>query len=315
MKSTKKLISVVTPCFNEEGNVDRCYTELKKVFERYLPQYNYEHIFCDNGSKDNTVKKLKIIAAKDKNVKVIVHSRNFGAYNSIYNGTISATGDAIVPAFSADCQDPAKIIPKFVKNWEAGSDVVFGRKKSRDESMLMQSMRRFYYKLVSNFANIDIPENVGEFSLIDKKVQDSLKEYKDYYPYLRGMIASCGFKTSTVDYDWVKRLVGKSTGSTFILIDNAINGLISFTNLPMRICMMLGFSISILSLIYSLISIVVAVFDDGAVQPGISLIIISLFFFFGLILFFIGVLGEYVSAIHFQVRKRPLVIEAERINF
>ena len=311
----KKLISIVTPCFNEDGNIELCYKELKKIFKSNLANYDYEHIFCDNASTDNSINVLRKIAAKDKNIKVIVHSRNFGAFNSFYNGMLAAKGDGIIPFFPADMQDPPEVIPKLVEKWEKGFEVVFGKKITRDESRIMQGLRKVYYKLVSKVANIEIPQNVGEFSLIDKKVQDALRGFEDYYPYLRGMIASCGFKTSTVEYAWKKRLVGKTSGGALILIDNAINGLISFTNLPMRLCMFFGFGISFMALIYSSYSFFMAFTGAGGALPGIPLLITAVFFFFGVTLFFLGVLGEYVSAIHFQVRKRPLVIEAERINF
>lgn len=311
---TKKKISIYTPCFNEEKNIEYCYKEVQNIFINDLVDYEYEHIFGDNCSSDETLNKLKYIANIDKKVKIISYSRNFGAFQSLYHGVTSASGDAII-CLAADLQDPPDKIPEMINLWEKGYEVVYGKKIARDEPKPIQFLRKLYYKLVRKFANIEIPENVGEFSLIDKKVQEALKLFDDHYPYLRGMIASCGFKSTFVDYTWKKRKFGKSTANPFILIDNAINGLISFTNLPMRICLFLGFAISIISIFYSSYAFLLALFLPKLVAPGVSILIVALFFFFGITLFFLGILGEYISAIHSQVRKKPLVIIKEKINF
>ena len=310
----KKKISIYTPCFNEEDNIEYCYSTIKDLFKNDLKDYDYEHIFGDNCSEDNSLQILRDICSKDKNIKVISYSRNFGAFQSLYNGAISAVGDAII-CISADLQDPPELIPEMIDKWQNGYDVVYGKKIAREESFIMQNMRKFYYKMVKKFSYIDIPENVGEFCLINKKVQDAIKLYDDYYPYLRGMIANCGFKRSYIEYTWKKRKFGKSTGSPYILIDNAINGLISFSNFPMRICLFVGMIISFASVVFSIYSFFVALFLPKEAMPGISMLIVSIFFFFGVTLFFLGVLGEYISAIHSQVRKKPLVIINEKINF
>ena len=310
----KKKISIYTPCFNEEDNIEYCYSTIKDLFKNDLKDYDYEHIFGDNCSEDNSLQILRDICSKDKNIKVISYSRNFGAFQSLYNGAISAVGDAII-CISADLQDPPELIPEMIDKWQNGYDVVYGKKIAREESFIMQNMRKFYYKMVKKFSYIDIPENVGEFCLINKKVQDAIKLYDDYYPYLRGMIANCGFKRSYIEYTWKKRKFGKSTGSPYILIDNAINGLISFSNFPMRICLFVGMIISFASVVFSIYSFFVALFLPKEAMPGISMLIVSIFFFFGVTLFFLGVVGEYISAIHSQVRKKPLVIINEKINF
>ena len=310
----KQKISIYTPCFNEEDNIAYCYSKIKDLFENKLKDYDYEHIFGDNCSEDNSIKILRDISSMDKNVKVISYSRNFGAFQSLYNGAISATGDAII-CISADLQDPPELIPEMIEKWQNGYDVVFGKKIAREESFIMQNIRKFYYKMVKKFSYIDIPENVGEFCLINKKVQDAIKLFDDYYPYLRGMIASCGFKRAYIEYTWKKRKFGKSTGSPYILVDNAINGLISFSNFPMRICLFAGMTISFVSVVFSIYSFIVALLLPKEALPGISMLIVAIFFFFGVTLFFLGVVGEYISAIHSQVRKKPLVIINEKINF
>ena len=316
MKNKKKklLLSIVTPCLNEEDNIEACYKEVKKVMND-LPNFDYEHIFCDNDSSDKTLLRIKAIAKKDKKIKIIVNSRNFGAFASIFNGMLSATGDAVIPMLAADLQDPPSVIPKMIKLWQKGYKVVYGKRVNRKQGIIISFIRSIYYLLVEKSSNIKMHKNVGEFTLIDKKVQSALREFDDYFPYLRGMIASCGFKSTVVEYKWGNRKKGKTTATPLLLINDGINGLISFSNLPMRICMLSGILISALALIYAIYSLILVTWFSTLAAPGISLIITSIFFFFGIIFIFLGILGEYINAIHSQVRKKPLVIEAERINF
>ncbi|MBU1344801.1 MAG: glycosyltransferase family 2 protein [Proteobacteria bacterium] len=316
MAKDKKKISVVTPCYNEEGNVRECYEKLKEIFTKQLSNYDYEHIFCDNSSDDETLKILRKIANEDPRVKIIVNSRNFGVFNSMFNGMLAASGDAVIPFMPADMQDPPELIPEFIKHWEQGYEIVYGVRSQREESSIMHGIRRLYYYVVNRFANINIPLNVGEFTLIDKKVYEALRQYDDYYPYLRGMIANCGFRSTAVPYTWKARKRGKSKANLYALVDTGLNGLISFTNIPMRICMFIGFITAALSICYAVITFIATlIWFKGVAPPGVPTLIVALFFFSGVLLFFLGILGEYISAIHFQVRKRPLVVERERINF
>jgi polyisoprenyl-phosphate glycosyltransferase len=312
----RKLISIVTPCFNEELNVRDCHAAIKNMFANELSGYDYEHLFCDNSSSDNTVLILKELAAADPHVKVIVNARNFGPFRSMFNGLMSATGDGVVPFLAADLQDPPEVILDFVKRWEEGYEVVYGIRANREESWLMRTARGIYYRLVNRFANIEIPINVGEFQLIDKKVVNALHQCDDYYPYLRGMIANCGFRAAGVSYKWKARQKGVSKNRLYHLFDQALNGLISFTNIPMRLCLMVGMTIAFFSFAYSLFTVIAnLIYYREFAAPGIPTLIAAVFFFAGVQLAFMGILGEYISAIHFQVRKRPLVIERERINF
>lgn len=311
----KLIISIVTPCLNEENNIDACYKEVKRVMGKDLPSFDYEHIFCDNNSSDKTLDKIKAIAKKDKKIKLIAYSRNFGAFASVFNGMLSATGDAIIPMLAADLQDPPSVIPKMVKLWQNGYKVVYGQRQDRQEGYVLGFFRNFYYLMIEKSSNVKVHRHVGEFTLIDKKVQDVLRDFDDYFPYLRGMISSCGFKSAVVEYKWGIRKEGVSTGSFLILINDAINGLISFTNVPMRLCMFGGIIVSILSLMYAIYSLILVNWFPSQAAPGISLIITAIFLFFGITFIFLGILGEYISAIHFQVRKRPLVVIEEKINF
>jgi polyisoprenyl-phosphate glycosyltransferase len=316
MSPKKTLISVVTPCFNEHDNVNECYEAVKRTFERDLPGDDFEHIFCDNDSKDGTVDILRVIAGRDRRVKVVVNSRNFGLFCSMFNGLMHTRGDAVVVLFPADLQDPPELIPEFVAKWREGYEVVYGIKKKREENVFLRTARRIYYRLVSRFANIDIPVDVSEFQLVDRVVVDALRRFDDYYPYLRGMIANCGFRATGIEYTWKVRKRGLTKHNMYHLVDQGLNGIISFTKLPMRLCMFFGFALSALSITWAFVSLVMNfVYFRKVLSPGIQTLIVAVFFFAGLQLFFFGILGEYIAAIHFQVRKRPLVVERELINF
>ena len=317
--SPRKLISVVTPCYNEEVNVEICAATVRHIFETELPGYDYEHIFCDNASKDRTEELLRALAAKDPHIKIILNARNFGPFRSLFNGVMAASGDAVVLFVPADLQDPPEMIPSMVAEWEAGHQVVYGIRANREEGVVMRFIRRRYYRLVKRWAEVDIPVDVGEFQLVDKIVIKALHQFEDYYPYLRGMVASCGFKTTGVSYKWKARKRGFSKNRLYHLIDQGLNGLVSFTNVPLRLCLTVGVTLAAVSLIYGFASLGVMLYDFFAhgirlAQPGIPTLIAAIFFFSGVQLFFIGVLGEYIGAIHGQVRKRPLVVEKERIN-
>jgi polyisoprenyl-phosphate glycosyltransferase len=311
----RKLISIVTPCFNEEANVRECHEAVRQLFEKTLNGYRYEHIFCDNASTDDTVGLLKDIAQRDQGVRIIVNSRNFGPLRSLFNGLLSAKGDAILVFLPADLQDPPELIPDFVRKWEEGYQVVYGIRAKREEHSPMVALRKLYYRVVDKFADIAIPPDVGEFQLIDRAVLEALRKFEDYHPYVRGMIASCGFKSTGIEYVWRARRKGVSKSSIYGLIDLGLNGIISFTNVPLRLCMLLGFALSGASIAYAFIQLFVTLLFHKLSPPGIPTLIVALFFFSGIQLFFIGLLGEYIGAIHFQVRKRPLVIEKERVNF
>jgi glycosyltransferase involved in cell wall biosynthesis len=313
--SERQLISIVCAAWNEKENIVECCDEVRRVMGT-LPEYDFELIVCDNDSTDGTLELLREIAARDKRVKVIANSRNFGAARSAFNGLVATRGDAVIFAISADLQDPPSLIPEFVNKWKEGYQVVYGIRTHREESFFLTGMRKVYYRLIQRVADFNVPVDVGDFQLLDKKVVDALRRFEDYYPYTRGLIAQTGFKSVGVNYTQVARKRGTAKGKFFLLLDMGLNGLISFTNLPMRICMLAGAILSCLGFIFILLQFFMLLLPSTHGLPlGISTLIAALFFLSGLQLFFLGLLGEYVSATHFQVRKRPLVIERERINF
>jgi glycosyltransferase involved in cell wall biosynthesis len=310
-----KKLSIITPCYNEEVNVEICAQELKKVMSESLSNYEYEHIFADNASTDSTLMKLRQLAAEDKNIKVISNSRNVGPFRNMWNAMKSATGDAIVPLLPADLQDPPTVIPELVKNWEDGFLVTYGVRANREESLVMRMARGLYYRIIRKFAAAVIPLNSGEFLLADKKVIDSILEVDDQYPYIRGLIAQTGVKSASVPYTWVKRERGKSKNSFISLIDQAINGFVSTSRVPARLALLGGFLLSFLGFAYAIFTVVMVLISDGTAPVGIPTIIVGIFLLGGVQLLFLGLIGEYILSIHGQVRRTPPMFEVERINF
>ena len=312
----RKRIGIVTPCYNEEDTIVECHAAVKDLFAGPLAGYDHEHLFCDNSSTDATLPRLREIAASDPNVRVIANSRNFGAFRNLYNGTMAVGGDAVVPFLPADLQDPPDLLPTFVRHWEAGYKVVYGIRASREEFWLMRALRRWFYKLVNRWSSFNIPENAGEFQLIDRVVVDRLRTFDDHFPYLRGMIAYCGFEAIGVPYHWKRRRRGLSKSNALSLVEDGLNGLISFSTTPMRLALFAGFAMAALSILSALVMLIINLIHYRELAPpGIPLLIVSLFFFSGVQLLFMGFLGEYILAVHAQVRHRPLVVEQERINF
>ena len=274
------LISVVTPVFNEEDNVADCYRAVRDIFERELPAYDREHIFCDNASTDGTVARLRDLAAGDARVRVIVNARNFGPFRSTFNGLMATRGDAVLVLLAADLavlvllaadlQDPPEMIPEFVRRWRAGHEVVYGIKAHREEGPVLRTVRKAYYRLVSRFADITIPPDVSEFQLVDRVIIDALRRCDDYYPYIRGLIANCGFRVAGVPYTWRARKKGFSKNRLYHLVDQGLNGLISFTNIPMRCCMFVGLLAAGLSLMTAMINLIVNLIRFRELAPPAS---------------------------------------------
>ena len=315
MKKTKKTISIITPCFNEELNIELCYKTIKTLFEKHLVHYEREHIFCDNNSSDKTTSILRKIAHKDRCVKIIINARNFGILKNTFNGVLQATGNATFLFLPADLQDPPELIPEFVKKWEQGYEIVYGIRAKREESIILAVARKIYYEVLSKISIVAYPPNVGDFQLIDRKVLNAMKGYNESQPFMRIMTFDCGFRSIGIKYTWKSRKNGFSKNSIYNLFEQGLNGLISFSNLPIRFALFGGFIISFLSFIYAFCVILISIFKGIDAPKGILTIITAQFIFGGIQLFFTGILGEYILAIFNQVRQRPLVVERERINF
>ncbi len=312
----KKTISIIAPCYNERGNIKLFYEKIKNIFENNIKNYDFELIIVDDCSTDGSDKILKEISKGNQNIKIVINNRNYGVHRSTFNVIKYANGDALIPMLPVDMQDTPELIIDFIDKWEKGFDIVYGIKKKREESFFLRSIRNLYYKIVNKISNIKIPPYVGEFQLIDKKLYKELLSFDDYYPYTRGLIASLSSNSIGIEYTWQKRVKGKSKMNLFKLFDLAINGMISFSNFPIRLFTFFGILISLISFIFIFIQFFSHFFLDGRMNvPGISTLIVAIFFFSGIQLLFLGVVGEYIAAIHSQVRKpKKNIIIKELIN-
>ncbi len=308
-----KLISVVTPTYNEAENVREVYLQTKVVFAG-LSSYDYEHIFIDNASTDTTVAILKEIAVSDPRVKVIVNARNFGHIRSPYYGILQSSGDATV-LLVADLQDPPAMIAQFISLWEQGSKMVIGVKEESEESRLLSLIRRAYYRLVTRLSGTKLVRNFTGFGLYDRAIIDVLRTIDDPYPYFRGLVMEIGFAPARVPYRQPVRKRGITKNNFYSLYDMAMLGITSHSKVPLRIATMLGFALSCLGMLVALGYLIAKIAFWDVFSAGVAPLVIGGFTFLSLQLFFIGLIGEYVAAIHTQVLRRPLVVEKERINF
>jgi glycosyltransferase involved in cell wall biosynthesis len=309
----KKLISVVTACYNEEENVAALCEAVRQVFKK-IPRYDYEHIFIDNCSTDRTVDILKGVARKDKRVKLIVNARNFGHIRSPYHAIIQAKGEAVI-SLVADFQDPPEMMLEFIRRWEAGSRIVVGVKEKSKESLLFFLVRRAYYRLVTSLADIELIENFTGFGLYDRRVIEVLRTLDDPYPYFRGLISDIGFKPSLVPYTQPRRRGGITKNNLFTLYDLAMLGITSHSRTPLRLASLLGFGMAGLSLATGLGYLTYKLLYWHEFQLGVAPLVIGFFLISSVQLIFIGMLGEYMGNIQTQVLKRPRVVEEERVNF
>jgi polyisoprenyl-phosphate glycosyltransferase len=310
----RPLISIVTPCYNEEANVERAVEEVRRVMTTQLPEYDYEHFFCDNASTDATVERLRALAIQDAHVKVIVNSRNVGPFRNMANGLRSVNGDLVVPMIPADLQDPPSVVPEMVAQMEPGVDVVYGVRTQRKDPAWLAAGRAVYYWLVRVGGGSNPPAHAGEFLLARGHVIRSVNEVAGSYPYIRGLVAQTNPRWRSVPYQWGVREHGKSRNSLSDLIDQGLNGLISTARAPIRWALLLGIVLSILGVVAGAVNVIAFLVGNQDVIQGIPTLIVGMFFFGGIQLFFLGLIGEYVVSIHQTVRPAPPMIEVERIN-
>lgn len=309
-------LSVVTPCFNESENISDCVARLKKVMSRDLPEWEYEHIVCDNASTDQTVFVLEQLAKDDRNLKVIVNNRNVGPFRNMANGLKFATGDMVVPMLPADLQDPPEALPKMIGLMKNQVDVVFGVRKNRRENFVLGTCRGIYYWLSeATSSGIAPPKNAGEFLVARRRVIDEVIPILGEYPYIRSLISQAASAVETFGYDWEKRNKGKSRNSIADLLDQGLNGLITTARTPIRWALLFGIVGSILGVILGLLSLFSFLFFESQAVQGIPTLIVGMFLFGGIQLFFLGLVGEYVLHIHSEIRKSPGVIVTRKINF
>ncbi len=309
-----KTISVVTPCFNEEGNVREVYQRVRDLMLS-LGKYRYEHIFIDNASRDTTFAVLTEIAANDRNVKVIRNARNFGHVRSPMHAILQARGDAIIVLMS-DLQDPPEVLAQLLEQWEKGVPIVIAVKHQSRESAPMFLVRKLFYRLVNRLSDdIETYENFTGFGLYDRQVIDLVRQFGDPYPYFRGMIAEIGLPHTEILYEQQRRKSGKSKNNFYTLYDLAMLGITKLSKVPLRLVTFSGFAGSLLSMLGGMAYFAYKLLFWHQFTLGIAPIAIGMFFLGSLQLLFMGIIGEYIGNIHTQVHNRPLVVERERLNF
>ncbi len=310
---SRKMISFISPCFNEEENVEELYERVCRAMEPFA-NYDLEYIFIDNASTDGTVAKLKSLAAHDRRLKIIVNTRNFGHIRSPYWGILQTKGDATI-YLASDLQDPPEMIGEFIKSWEEGYKVVLATKPVSKTNPITHFLRKSYYHILDKISDVTHIKNATGFGLYDKTVLDQIRLIEDPYPYFRGLIRELGYEVKCIPFSQPRRLRGISKNNFYSLYDIALLGVVSHSLVPLRMATLGGFVLSAVSFCIAVVYLVKKLLAWDSYAIGMAPLIIGLFFVSGIILFFLGVLGEYIGAILTYVQKRPIVVEKERINF
>jgi glycosyltransferase involved in cell wall biosynthesis len=309
----KRLLSVVTPCKNEEGNVLALYERVRNVMAT-TGEYDYEHIFIDNASTDSTPDLLRGLAGNDTRVRVIFNTRDFGQNRSPYHAIMQARGVAVI-GLASDLQDPPELITDFVRKWEEGYMVVLGQKTGSEESWVIYALRTIYYRLLRTFADVPLLDHVTGFGLYDRQVVEQLRALNEPVPYVRGLVSELGYAVARVPYTQPTRKSGITKNNFYTLYDMAMLGFTSHSKVPLRLATWLGFLGALLSLLAGTGYLIYKLVYWNEISVGIAPMVIGLFFISSVQLVFLGVLGEYIGAIHTQVQHRPYVVERERLNF
>ena len=309
-----KKISVLIPAYNEEENVEPISKAVIDMFREDLPDYDYEIIFIDNDSQDNTRKILRKICQENSKVKAIFNAKNFGQFNSPYYGLTQTNGDCTI-LLCCDFQDPIEMIPQFVREWENGYKIVCAIKTSSKENKIMRFFRTIYYKMIKKMSDVEQIEHFTGFGLYDKSFINVLRNLDDPTPFLRGIVAELGFKRKDIPYQQQKRAAGKTHNNWATLYDAAMLSFTSYTKVGLRIATIIGFIFFFFFFIVALIYLILKLIYWDRFVAGTIPILLAVCVLGSVQLFFIGLLGEYVLSMNKRIMKRPLVIEEERINF
>ena len=305
-------ISIVTPTYNEGENIEKLCSGIKLEMEKL--NIDYEHIVIDNSSTDKTIEILKEICSKDKKVKVIINTKNFGHIKSPFHGILQSSGDACI-LMASDFQDPLDLIPTYIKKWQSGSKIVLGKKISSAENTLIFSLRKFFYKFLNKISETKLTENTTGSGIFDKSVINQLKKINDPYPYLRGLLNELSEDISIVEFNQPRRLLGKTKNNIFTLYDIGMLGIIKHSRAPLRLVTFLGFVLSFFSLLTAFIYFIYKLIFWNSFDVGVAPIVIGIFGFASIQILLLGIIGEYVGILLIHLRNLPLVIEKERINF
>ncbi|MGZ3723231.1 MAG: glycosyltransferase family 2 protein [Bdellovibrionales bacterium] len=308
---SKKLISIVTPVYNEEKNVMRCHHTIAKFAASISDKYRVEHIFTDNHSTDRTFEMLADIALKDPSVRVFRFSKNFGYQRSIYDGLMRSRGDAVIQ-FDGDLQDPPEMMLQFIKEWEDGSQIVYGIRKKRQEGWLDVLLRRIFYRVLNWLSTEGLPQDAGDFRLIDKKIITELRKVQDNRIYLRGRISEMGFKQKGIPYERLAREAGTSKFNFSRNLALAIDAVLTHSTLPLRISIYFGIGVFCLSIFGSVAYLIAYYGAASPWPPGFMTLLGILLLNLALTCLFLGVLGEYVARIyeHLKVPQGTILEEA-----
>lgn len=309
-----KMISIIVPTYNEEANVVLLSEALIQVLTTQLPQYDYEIIFIDNHSKDNTQILLTGLCAQNPKIKAIFNVKNFGQFNSPYYGLLQANGDCVI-LVCADFQDPVELIPTFVKEWENGYRIVSGIKTASKENRLMYKLRSMYYRMIKKMSNIEQIEHFTGFGLYDRSFIEVLRNLHDPQPFLRGIVAELGGTRKEIPYQQAKRKAGKTKNNWYSLYDAAMLSFTTYTKVGLRLATFIGFGVAAVCLIIALVYLVLKLIFWNNFSAGAAPMTIGIFFLGAVQLIFIGFIGEYILSINNRLLNRPLVIEEKRINF
>jgi glycosyltransferase involved in cell wall biosynthesis len=309
-----KLITIVAPCFNEEENVRELYRRLRIMADQ-VPEYRFNFLFIDNASKDGTVSVLRELAARDPAVKVIVNARNFGHLRSPMHAFLQAEG-AAVGGIASDLQEPPELFVEMIRKWESGIPIIAAIKTSSDENTVMYRIRTAYYRLVARLTNVQVLEHHTGFGLYDRSVVEHMRtEFRDPYPYFRGIIAELGLPFATVSYTQSRRERGITKNNFYTLYDLAMLGITNLSKVPLRLVIFSGFVSAMVSFLAGTFYFAYKLAFWNSFTVGVAPLVLGLFFMGSVQMISVGIIGEYVGSIHTLVQNRPLVTERERINF
>ena len=305
-------ISIVTPTFNEDQNIQKLCSDIKKEMEKL--SLDYEHVIIDNSSTDNTIKILKEICNEDKKVKVIINSKNYGHIKSPFYGILQTTGDACI-LMASDFQDPVELIPEYIEKWKKGSKIVLGEKIKSEESSTIFSARKLFYKFLNKISETKLSENTTGSGIFDKTVVEKLRKINDPYPYFRGLLNEIGETVETVKFNQPNRLLGKTKNNFFTLYDIGMLGIVKHSRMPLRFMILIGFLSSLISFGIAIFYLIYKILFWNSFELGIAPLVIGIFLFASIQILLIGIIGEYIGIILLHQRNMPLVVEKERINF
>ena len=309
-----KKISIITPCFNEEENLTDCVNAVKKIFNDELKKYDYEHIIVDNNSSQKTFNIIKDLTANDKKVKALINNKNYGAAASSFNAIKYCNGDAVITFLPSDLQDPPELIPQFVNKWEEGYDFVVGIRKERQEFFLMKFVRKVYYKIIKIISKKEIFDGISDYQIIDSKIINEIKKIK-HLTFSRILPFDYSDNYTFINYEWKKRIRGKSNDGVFAYLDTALKGIMFASNNPFRKVLYLGLVLSLISLVYFIYSICdYFLFNSGTIF-GTVLITNALLIFLSINLLVLGFIGEYVNYLFGILGKSREILIKEKINF